>query len=139
MTRDTAEPTRSCAWPNVPLFKLVSMPSKFGWLKRFWASTLKRRFMISVNLKDLCRPKSISTNLGPWKMFLPRVPKRSNGVAPGGYAGLAKRVFGVPGEDTGHEALGGFAATQAPATPNDLLQASTLATVAGMPGKPHPI
>src|SRR5437879_13115220 len=79
--------------------------------------------MVSVSLKLLLRPKSSCTNFGPWKTFRPRLPKRMYGVAPPGYAGLAKREFGVP-------------------TPYVVLQKSIAACGtpwATAPGKPQPI
>src|SRR5207248_9107147 len=74
--------------------------------------------MDSVILTVLCKAKSKSTNVGPWHTPRPKVPNRSKGVAPPGYAGLPKSAF--------------------PTAPAQL-PLVRLMMFAGMPGKPQAI
>src|SRR5882762_8652052 len=109
------------------------MPSKFGWFARFWASALNRRLALSVSLKVLCTPRSILTNRGPWKIFLPSAPKRSYNGPDVGYPGMANKEFGVPAE--GVHVVSPTA--QAPLTPKLALH-EAMSAFAGVHGAAHP-
>src|SRR5438445_8522563 len=137
MMRDRV-PTRSCAWPKVVLDRSESMASKFGWLARFCASALKRRLAVSVSLKVLWTPRSRLTNLGPWKTFLPSVPKRSNKGPDAGYPGMTNNEFGVPTKPLPVGSHVRSPTAQAPATPKLALQ-EAISVFAGTHGAPQPI
>src|SRR5947209_4841325 len=106
---------RSCALPKDPLFRLVSIPSKFGWLSRFNASKRNCAFTASVTLKFFISAPSKPLNHGPRNRLRPNVPKRT--PYPGG---LTNSLLGV-------------------LTPYDELQAATASAEDCMPGNPQPI
>src|SRR5260370_38831517 len=72
--REGAWPTRKFALPKPERFKLVLIPSKFGWLIRLNASKRSCNLTASVTLKFLSSDPSRPLNHGPWNRLRPNLP-----------------------------------------------------------------